>query len=284
MSDSHRELGKFLKQARESLDPEQTGLLPDGRIRRVPGLRREEVALLAGVSTDYYARLEQGRNLSPSSQVIDALINALKLDSAGQSYLRALVAPMPRSRTRPKVQRVRPGLHQLLDSFTLQPALILGHRTDILASNALARALFADFEEMPAKHRNYVRWMLLDEDARALFRDWEEQARNAVEALRLDAAMMSDDRSLQELIGELSLASADFRSWWSGRQVHQRTYGTKRLRHPLVGDLDVQFEAFGLSEDSSQVLYIYTAEPGTTSQDALNMLASWAQSIPAAAQ
>lgn len=284
MSDSHRELGKFLRQAREGLDPEQSGLLPDGRIRRVPGLRREEVALLAGVSTDYYTRLEQGRNLTPSAQVIDALIKALNLDSASQSYFRALVAPRSRSRARPKAQRVRSGLYQLLDSLTLQPALILGHRTDVLASNALARALFADFAKLPVKHRNYVRWILLDEDARVLFLDWEEQARNAVEALRLEAAMVPDDRGLQQLVGELSLASAEFQRWWPERRVHQRTYGTKHLRHPIVGDLDVQFETFGLPGDSSQVLYIYTAEPGTTSQQSLGLLASWAQSTSADTQ
>lgn len=284
MSDSHLELGKFLRKARESLNPEQSGLLPDGRIRRVPGLRREEVALLAGVSTDYYIRLEQGRNLTPSAQVIDALIRALNLDSASQSYFRALVAPTSRSRTRPKAQRVRSGLYQLLDTLSLQPALILGHRTDILASNTLARALFADFEKFPAKHRNYVRWIMLDEDARVLFLDWEEQARNAVEALRLEAAMMPNDHGLQQLIGELSLASAEFQRWWSERRVYQRTYGTKHLRHPIVGDLDVQFETFGLPGDSSQLLYIYTTEPGTTSQQALGMLASWAQSTSADTQ
>ncbi|WP_181274918.1 helix-turn-helix domain-containing protein [Brevibacterium oceani] len=280
MSDSH-ELGKFLRRARESLDPERTGLLPDDRIRRVPGLRREEVALLAGVSADYYTRLEQGRNLTPSAQVVDALIKALNLDFASQAYFRALVGPTLRPQARASVQRVRSGLYQLLDSFTFQPALILGNRTDVLASNALARALFADFEKLPAKHRNYVRWILLDEDARVLFLDWEEQARNAVEALRLEAAMLPDNRGLQQLVGELSLVSAEFRSWWAERRVHQRTYGTKRLRHPIVGDLEVQFETFGLPGDSSQVLYVYTAEPGTTSQESLGLLASWAQSPPA---
>ena len=277
MSDPHRELGEFLRRARARRNPETTGLLADGRIRRVPGLRREEVALLAGVSADYYTRLEQGRSITPSEQVIEALMRALDLDAAGQTYLRTLVsaAGKPVSRTRSAVQRVRPGLYQLLESFGSQPALILGHRTDILASNALARALFADFESMPAKHRNYARWMLLDDAARTLFRDWEEQARNAVEALRLDAAAAPHDQGTQQLVGELSVSSSEFRQWWSAHRVHQRTHGTKRLSHPLVGYLDVQFETLTLPGEQSQVLYVYTTEPGTASQQALSMLASW---------
>lgn len=133
------------------------------------------------------------------------------MDSASQAYFRALVGPTPHPRTRAKVQRVRSGVYQLLVSFAFQLALVLGHRTDVLASNALARALFADFEKLPAKHRNYVRWILLDNDARVRFLDWEEQARNAVEALRLEAAMLPEDRGLQELVGELSLVSTEFR-------------------------------------------------------------------------
>lgn len=282
MSDPRRELGEFLRRARARRDPETTGLLPDDRIRRVPGLRREEVALLAGVSTDYYTRLEQGRDITPSKQVIEALIGALDLDAAGRAYLRTLVgsAETPVSRSRPSVQRVRPGLHQLLDSFSSQPALILGRRTDILAANALARALFADFEAMPARLRNYARWMLLDDGARRLFSDWEEQARTAVESLRLDAAGAPEDRGTQQLVGELSLASAEFRQWWSAHRVHQRTHGTKRLNHPLVGELDIQFETFTLPGEPAQVLYVYSAEPGTTSHENLSLLASWARTDP----
>jgi transcriptional regulator with XRE-family HTH domain len=278
VSDLHRELGEFLRRARANRDPHETGLLADGRIRRVPGLRREEVALLAGVSADYYARLEQGRHLTPSTQVLDALVRALDLDDAGQAYLRTLsaTAGMPPSRARPAAQRVRPGLRQLLDSFSTQPALILGSRTDVLASTALARALFVDFEALPAKHRNYARWLLLDDAARDLFLDWEEQARNAVEALRLEAARTPDDAGMQQLVGELSLSSEEFGRWWSGRRVHQRTYGTKRLRHPVVGPLDVQFETLTLPGDSDQAVYVYTTEPSSPSSRALALLASWA--------
>jgi transcriptional regulator with XRE-family HTH domain len=277
VSDLNRELGEFLRRARASRDPQETGLLADGRIRRVPGLRREEVALLAGVSTDYYTRLEQGRHLTPSTQVLDALVRALDLDEAGRAYLRTLIttAGSPAPRVRPAAQRVRPGLHQLLDSLSSQPALILGNRTDVLASTPLARALFTDFDAMPAKQRNYARWLLLDEHARTLFLDWEEQARNAVESLRLDAAATPDDAATQQLVGELSLASAAFRHWWSGHQVHRRTHGTKHLDHPVVGKLDVQFETLALPGDPHQVLYVYTTEPGSPSHEALSLLSSW---------
>lgn len=161
--------------------------------------------------------------------------------------------------------------------LTTQPALVLGHRTDILASDALARTLFVDFRGMPAKHRNYARWLLLDDGARDLFLDWERQARNAVDSLRLEAAATPNDEATHHLIGELSLASAEFRSWWARHQVHQRTHGTKRLHHPQVGELDVQFESLTLPGDTRQTLYVYSTGPGSTSQDALALLASLAQ-------
>lgn len=286
MSDPFRELGEFLRRARAARDPQETDLLPDDRVRRVPGLRREEVALLAGVSTDYYTRLEQGRHIVPSVQVLDALGRALGLDDAGTRYLHVLAAAAgaPSARSRPVVQRVRPGLRQLLDSLVSQPGLVLGHRTEILASNALARALFADFEAMPARERNYARWMLLDEQARRLFVDWEDQARNAVEALRLDAAADRHDQGMQALVGELSLASAEFRRWWSEHRVHQRTHGTKRLHHPVVGALEVQFETLTLPGDTRQVLYVYSTEPGSPSAQALALLADWSQPDATAAR
>ncbi|WP_308191601.1 helix-turn-helix transcriptional regulator [Gordonia liuliyuniae] len=256
-------------------------MIPDGRVRRVPGLRREEVALLAGVSTDYYTRLEQGRHITPSNQVVDALIRALGLDSAGQAYLRALVSTVGTGpvRSRTAVQRVRPALRQTLDSLD-NPAIVLGRRTDVLASNTLAKALFADFDAMPPRHRNYARWILLDAQAHTLFLDWEQQARNAVESLRLDAAATTGEPGVQQLIGELSLASPEFRLWWSEHRVHQRTHGTKRLQHPIVGPLDVHFETLNLPGDNQQSLYLYSAEPGSPSENALKLLGSWTQPIP----
>ena len=249
----------------------------DGRIRRVAGLRREEVALLVGVSTDYYTRLEQGRRIVPSAQVLDALARALDLDDAGRAHLHDLVnaAGAAGRRARSAVQRVRPGVHQLLDALDAQPALVLGHRTDVLAANRMARVLFADFERMRPSERNYARWILLSDEARSLFLDWEQQARNAVESLRLGAGRTPGDPQTQQLVGELSMASPEFRQWWSEHRVHQRTFGSKRLQHALVGALTVDFETLSLAGDSDQVLYVYTAAPESPSREALDLLASW---------
>lgn len=277
MADVNRELADFLRRARAACDPQRANLPDDGRVRRVKGLRREEVALLAGVSTDYYTRLEQGRRIVPSMQVIEAIGRALDLDRAERIHLRDLfsLTGSPRPRARAHAQKVRPGLHQLLGALDAQPALILGRNTDVLAANAMARALFTDFERIPARVRNYARWILQSEDARELFIDWEEQARNAVASLRLEVGRNPEDADTQMLVGELSENSSEFRAWWAEHHVHQRTFGSKALRHPLVGDLVVQYETLTLPGDTDQALYIYTSEPGSTSRDALNLLASW---------
>ncbi|GAA4868795.1 helix-turn-helix domain-containing protein [Actinomycetospora straminea] len=276
MTGRNQELADFLRRARSQTDPARAGLPPDARVRRVPGLRREEVALLAGVSTDYYARLEQGRRIVPSPAVVEALARALDLDAAGRTHLEHLLGttgtPRPRSRA---VQRVRPGLRQLLDALDGEPALVLGRRTDILATNRMARALFVDIEARPPAERNYARWMLLDEDARTLFVDWEVQARAAVESLRLELGAHPHDRATTELVAELRDASAEFRAWWDEHRVHQRTHGSKRLRHPVVGDLTVDFETLTLPGDADCTLFVYTTEPGSPSRRALDLLASW---------
>ncbi|MDH6182081.1 transcriptional regulator with XRE-family HTH domain [Microbacteriaceae bacterium SG_E_30_P1] len=283
MADTNRELADFLRRARAAVDPAGTGLPADGRIRRVPGLRREEVAVLAGVSADYYARLEQGRRIVPSESVVDAIADALGLDDAGRSHLRDLIGHSPLARTRrvSPVQRVRPALHQFLDSLEGQPAIVLGRRSDVLASNRLARALFVDFDRMPAADRNYAKWMLLSDDARQLFLDWDVQARAAVESLRLEAGNDPDDRATQELVSALAEASPEFRQWWGEHRVFQRTYGSKRLRHPIVGDLTVQYESLSLPGDQHQTLFVYSTEPASRSREALGLLASWAATAQA---
>jgi len=277
VADNNRELADFLKRARGQADPSRAGLPPDGRVRRVPGLRREEVAFLAGVSTDYYARLEQGRRITPSPAVIEAIGRALGLDDAGRAHLRDLigVTTAPAHRSPRGVQRVRPGLYQLLDALDDVPALVLGRRTDILAANRMARALFADFDRLPPRERNYARWMFLDDGARGLFADWEDQARAAVESLRLDVGRDPDDRATAALVADLREHSHAFDRWWEQHRVHQRTHGSKRLRHPLVGDLTVEYETLTLPGDPDTVLYVYTAEPGSPSKRALDLLASW---------
>ncbi|MFI6025866.1 helix-turn-helix transcriptional regulator [Amycolatopsis magusensis] len=275
MADTNRELADFLRRARAQVDPERAGLPPDGRVRRVPGLRREEVARLAGVSTDYYARLEQGRRIMPSAAVVQAIGRALGLDDAGRAHLEDLIglAAAPVRRGARAVQRVRPGLYQLLDALDGEPALILGRRTDVLASNRMAKALFTDFDRLPASQRNYARWMFLEEDARSLFADWPDQARAAVESLRFEAGRDPGDRATAELIAELGERSPEFRRWWEEHRVHQRTHGAKRLRHPVVGELTVDYETLTPPGDPDTTLFVYTTEAGSPSRRALDLLA-----------
>lgn len=277
MADTNRELADFLRRARAAVDPDHAGLPADGRVRRVKGLRREEVALLAGVSTDYYTRLEQGRRITPSPSVVEALSDALDLDAAARMHLAHLIGAGTHTRQRrtPTVPRVRPGLYQFLEALDAQPALILGPRSEVLAANRLARALFADFDAMPAAERNYARWMFLDDSARDLFLDWDAQARATVESLRLAAGNDPDDRGTRELVAELAERSPEFRRWWAEHRVYQRTFGSKRLRHPLAGELTVQYESLTLPGDPDQTLYVYTTEPGTASRAAMDVLVSW---------
>ncbi|WP_030825708.1 helix-turn-helix transcriptional regulator [Streptomyces hygroscopicus] len=277
MPNNNRELGNFLRKARSQMGPEQAGLPPDNRTRRVPGLRREEVARLAGVSTDYYARLEQGRPIAPSPGVVDALCRALGLDEAGRAYLHTLlgVTAAPSRRHSRSAQRLRPGLHQLIDALDGEPVLVLGRRSDVLAANRMAKALFTDFDQMPVRHRNYARWMFLGEEPRSLFIDWEDQARAAVESLRLEIGRDADDQATNGLIAELRGKSTEFDHWWEEHRVHQRTHGSKRLHHALVGELTVEYETLTLPGDPDTSLFVYTAEPGSSSRQALDLLAMW---------
>lgn len=279
MAQNNRELADFLKRARGQSDPSRAGLPPDGRVRRVPGLRREEVALLAGVSTDYYARLEQGRRIVPSPAVVEAIGRALGLDAAGQAHLKDLIGSRTGSgpaRRRPAdVQRLRPGLYQLFDSLDGVPALALGRRTDVLAANRMAKALFTDFDDMPPPQRNYARWMFLAPETRSLFVNWETQARAAVESLRLEVGRNPDDRATLSLVTELRTRSSEFDRWWEEHRVYQRTHGSKRLLHPLVGELTVEYETVTLPGDPDTALFLYTAEAGSASKQALDLLASW---------
>jgi transcriptional regulator with XRE-family HTH domain len=281
MTESNRELADFLRRARSKADPDRASLPADGRVRRVPGLRREEVALLAGVSTDYYTRLEQGRRITPSEGVITGIARALGLDEAGRLHLVDLIGATGRPARQPTAaQRVRPGLHLLLDTFDAHPAMILGRRTDVLACNRLGRALFTDFEALRPRERNYSRWMFLDDAARELFVDWDQHARDCVEALRLETGRDPADESTRALVAELCERSPQFRAWWEDHGVHQRTFGEKRLRHPIVGELTVHYETLTMTGDPDQTLFLYTAEQGTSSQHALALLASWTATAP----
>lgn len=270
------ELGEFLKARRALVAPIGDG----GPRRRVAGLRREEVATLAGVSADYYARLEQGRHKRPSQTVLNALSRALQLDVTASRHLFDLARAVadPRGAKPDKsVQRVRSSLHELLDSFTEHPAFIRGRRTEILAMNPLAAFLLTDFMAKPARERSLIRWAFLDPDARTRYRDWEKVASSMVGTLRLDAGRHPHDPLLAQLVGELSMHSESFRTWWADHRVVERRDGVKRLRHPLVGDVEIGYEALDVTGETDQTMFIYTTEPGSESQAKLRTLASWIQ-------
>lgn len=278
MSERNQELADFLRRARSQVDPSRTGLPIDERVRRVPGLRREEVAQLAQISADYYTRLEQGRRINPAPSVVAAVARALNLDEAGHAHLQHLIGtsgPAARTRHHLRAQRARPGLLQLVEALDTTPAMILGRRTDVLACNRLAGALLAEFDQLPARERNYARWMFLSESARERLVDWDVQARAVVESLRFDAGRDPQDRATQALVGELSIASPEFATWWQEHRVHQRTHGDKRFRHPVVGELTLQYETLMLPGDADQTLFLYSAAPRTPHSEALSLLASW---------
>ncbi|MFF3503236.1 helix-turn-helix domain-containing protein [Streptomyces sp. NPDC003247] len=271
-----RKLGEFLKARRARLDPGKCGLPGTDSARRVTGLRREEVARLAAISVDYYTRLEQGR-VRASAPVLTTLARALRLDDDQQRYLYELAGrsdDLPR-RTRRPAQRVRPAMRRLLDQLTETPALVLGRRLDVLAWNPAAVALYTDFAAIPADRRNYLRVLFTDPSVRALHLEWEHDARDAVAALRMEAGADPDDPELARLVGDLSAQDADFRGWWGEHRVNSATYGTKRYRHPLVGDLTLDCDTWSAPDDSGQRLMVLTAQTGSPSHDALRILTSW---------
>ncbi|RMI28849.1 helix-turn-helix transcriptional regulator [Nocardia stercoris] len=276
-----RELGEFLKTRRGELDPATVGLVVDsGRPRRVRGLRREEVADLAAISTDYYTRIEQGR-LAPSEPVLAALVRVLRLDRAERDYLENLIGPgARRTPVRRGRQRVRPQIQRLLDQLTDTPALVLGRRLDILAWNRLAAALLTDFSAVPARQRNYVRLIFTDPAVRELYQDWEAVARTGVAILRMDAAANPADPDLAALVGELSVTDPQFRQWWADRHVAHQEFGTKVLRHPEVGELTLDWDTFTYAGDPAQQLVLWSAEPGSASHERLRILASWSAAPP----
>ncbi|WP_029106227.1 helix-turn-helix transcriptional regulator [Mycobacterium sp. URHD0025] len=272
------ELAEFLSARRARLSPQDVGLDGPATRRRVPGLRREELARLAGVSVDYYTRLEQGRSRSASADVLDALATALRLNDAERQHLHLLAKPLAVQRKRrPRPQSVHPAtlrLLELLDQVS-SPAFVLGRRLDVLAHNRLAGALITEFRELPAPMRNQARFVFLDPHSRELYADWAEVAADTVAMLRLDAGRYPDDEKLSALVGELSIRSVEFRKWWSDHNVERRTTGTKAYHHPIVGDLTVGYQALNPSGDPDQVLIVYTTEPGSPAETSLRLLANW---------
>jgi transcriptional regulator with XRE-family HTH domain len=270
----NEELGEFLRAKRAALTPEAAGLEAAGP-RRVSGLRRGELALLAGVSVDYYTRLEQGRHIVPSEAVLDAIASALRLSVAERDYLHAVARHSPpRTRPAPAGQTVRLGLLALIDHLGDTPAFVVGRRTDVLMANRMARRLMADFPAMPARERNATRWIVLDEGARSLFGDgWADVAAYVVGTLRMDAARHPDDRRLAELVGELSIRSKHFRRWWAAQTVVKWGQGSKTLHHPVIGQLTLDTEAVTFPGDPDQTLIVFMGKPGSPTQYALDLLA-----------
>jgi transcriptional regulator with XRE-family HTH domain len=282
--DRRAELGEFLRSRRARLRPEELGLPDYGGQRRVPGLRREELARLAGVSVDHYVRLEQGRTLHFSEAVLDAVARALRLDAVERAHLYRLARPWPESdrpEGPPQSQQVRPGLHRLLDSAADVPAYIVGRNTDVLAWNRLAAALITDFGALPPRQRNLARLVFLDEGMRSLYADWHGKASDVAAYLRLDAGRHPDDPHTAALLDELSAASPEFREAWAEHHLKDKTHGRYLYRHPVVGELDLGFETLRLPDDPDQALVAHTVEEGSPSQTALRLLATWAQeSLP----
>ncbi|MBF6133737.1 helix-turn-helix domain-containing protein [Nocardia otitidiscaviarum] len=276
--ESDNQLGQFLRARRALTRPEEFGL-PGGGRRRVVGLRREEVALLAGMSADYYTRLEQGRDRHPSEQVIEALARVLGLDAEGAAHLRELARPMARRRRAPRgPERVAPGLMRLMDAWPLTPAVVLGRYLDVLAANHLATAV----NHCSVPGVNQVRMVFLDPEARSIYPDWAAIAADTVAVLRGTAGTDPEDPRLIDLVGELSLRSADFRRLWARHDVAMKTSGSKRFTNPLVGELELGYETFTVNDAPGQVLIVYHAEPDSPAAHGLTLLGSMNAPTPTA--
>ncbi|GAA2553919.1 helix-turn-helix transcriptional regulator [Winogradskya consettensis] len=271
-----QDIREFLTSRRARITPQRAGLPAYGGRRRVPGLRREEVALLAGVSVDYYNRLERGNLQGVSEPVLDAIARVLYLDEAEHAHLHDLARTAnttPARRRRPAVREVRPALQRLLDAMTEAPAAIVNGRMDILAVNHLGRALYAEVLDHREQPGNLAHFGFLNPRGPAFFPDWDRTADDAVATLRSTAGANPYDRDLSNLIGELSTRSDAFRTRWAAHNVRLHRTGDKRFHHGVVGDLTLSYETMDLGADPGLVLLAYTAEPGTASHDALRLLA-----------
>jgi transcriptional regulator with XRE-family HTH domain len=273
------EVREFLVSRRASLTPEQAGLPVYGMTRRVGGLRREEVALLAGVSVDYYNRMERGNLKGVSESVLNAVARALQLDEAERSHLFDLASTAntttgtARSRARPANGNVRPGVQRVLDALA-GPAWVRNNRLDVLGANHLGRALYSPVFDDPVRPANTARFAFLGSRGRTFYRDWDRVATDIVGVLRAESGRDPFDTGLLDLVGELCSRSPLFLARWAAHDVHWHRSGVERLRHPVVGDLDLTYEALEFPSDPGLTLLVYAAEPGSASQHALRLLAS----------
>ncbi|WP_147917515.1 helix-turn-helix transcriptional regulator [Ruania zhangjianzhongii] len=277
MASTRTELGEFLRSRRERLTPERAGLPAGLTIRRVPGLRREELAQLAGVSAGYYTRLEQGVSHGASPAVIDALATALQLDEAEHQHLRTLATPRRPIRHRPRRHVLRPAVRDLLDALDLVAAVVIDHRTEVIGWNRLGHAMLAshlDWEAPETRSRpNIARMLFLDPHHRALYRDWRGKALATVAALHQQTPRHPGDIGLERLVGELTVASGEFALMWSQRPVRTCASSLRELDHPVVGRMTLTNETLSLPDDDQQ-LGLFHARPGTPDQEALTLLAA----------
>ena len=280
--DTRTEIREFLTSRRARITPDQAGLPVYGS-RRVPGLRREEVAVLAGVSVPYYTRLERGDVSGVSASVLEALVRALQLDEAERAHLfdlaRAAQATVAPRRPRPARQRVRPAVQQILDAITGAAAFVRNDRLDILGGNTLGHALYSEMFIGPARPVNTARFVFLDPRARDFYVDWERAATDVVAVLRSAAGRDPHDRGLSDLVGELSTQSEPFRTRWAAHNVRFHLNGVKHFNHPVVGELSLNFERMDLAADPGLTLFTYTAEPGSRHDETLKLLGSWAATV-----
>ena len=286
--ETKQEIREFLTSRRARILPEQAGLPSYGR-RRVPGLRREEVAVLAGVSAPYYTRLERGDMSGVSESVLEALARALQLDDAEHAHLFDLARaaqPTPvRPRRRQAKQRVRPEVQWTLDAITGAAAFVGNERLDLLAANQLGRGLFSELYAAPARPVNTARFVFLDPRSEASYGDWDRVATESVAILRTAAGRDPYNRDLSDLVGELATQSEAFRTRWAGHNVRFHNTGVKHFIHPVVGELHLSFNRLDLAADPGLTIFTYTAEPGSRSEEALRLLGSWAATVdPAAAR
>ncbi len=281
--DNRTEVREFLVSRRAKISPEQAGL-PAGINRRVPGLRRSEVASLAGVSVEYYTKLERGSLAGVSPGVLNAIARALQLDDAERAHLVDLAQAADGSALmRPRRRAARhwsphPSLQWTLDAITQGPAFVRNGRMDLLAANRLARAFYADVYADPQRPANVARFTFLDEKAHRFYPDWDLAADICVAILRTEAGRDPHDKDLHDLVGELSTRSDEFRTRWGAHNVRHHGTGVKNFHHHIVGDLTLAYEGLEMAAEPGLTLTIYTAEPGSPSEDALRLLASWAAS------
>ena len=277
--DTRNEFREFLTTRRARITPEQAGLRTYGAgQRRVAGLRREEVAMLAGVSVDYYTRLERGNAAGVSDTVLEALARALQLDDTERRHLFDLVRasqPATTRRRRRSRQSLRPAVQQLVEAMTTVPAFVRNGRLDILGANRLGRALYSQHFDGHAQPPNTARFVFLDDRSPDFYADWNTVAADVVAILRAEAGRDPYDRDLSDLVGELSMRSELFRTLWAAHNVRTHDTGVKHVRHPVVGELKLNFEAMELVADPGLTMFVYSAEPGSKTEQGLNLLASW---------